>query len=175
MTMIEKLINYDRWASAEGVWADLPFFLRFRTPILEPSEIGSHIHRVDILWPYAELNTGIPPSHEDSEAMDIFENRLVETLESNVTAVLTAVLIFDGAREWIFYTNDIEECVRLINEMPQDAEPYPIEVTTVKDEKWSFLRDKILGVSDYKKYQEEWRAAFMCKMAESSSTPYGLK
>jgi hypothetical protein len=84
------------------------------------------------------------PSTTDSVDMGQFEDRLCEVLEADAQAFLAAVFTFDGARQWVFYTADIEECRRRLEAMPQNAEPYPIEIDAFDDPTWQYLRTQIL-------------------------------
>ena len=56
--------------------------------------------------------------------MRVFEDRLCDAWEHDAIAVLTAVLTFDGARQWVFYTADTEQCGSRLNAMPQEQERY---------------------------------------------------
>ncbi len=77
--------------------------------------------------------------------MQVFEDRLCSTWEEQDTlAVLTAVLTFDGARQWVFYTDDIDECSYQLHYMPQEKDPYPLELSCRPDPEWSFLRTEVL-------------------------------
>ncbi len=97
-----------------------------------------------IVWPYAAENSGAMPATDDSELMAEFENRFCDAVEHDATAILTAVLTFDGARQWVFYTRDVQECGERLNTMPQNDEPYPLELTTEPDPDWRYLREEIL-------------------------------
>ena len=84
------------------------------------------------------------PSADDTERMAEFEDRFCAAVEHDATAILTAVLTFDGARQWVYYTGDVQECGERLNNMPQSDEPYPLELTTEQDPRWEYLRDEIL-------------------------------
>jgi hypothetical protein len=43
--------------------------------------------------------------------------------------------------------------------MPQESDPYPIELTTESDPDWSYLRDRVLARIDWQKHQAEWLRA----------------
>src|SRR6185369_1810783 len=132
------------WTLLEGEVGTGPFLLRFRTPVLAPPATTGFGHVLKIVWPYADENTGAMPSAEDSQRMAEFENRFCEVVEHDATAILTAVLTFDGERQWVVYSGDIPECGRRLNSMPQNAEPYPLELTTEHDPDWQYLRREIL-------------------------------
>jgi Family of unknown function (DUF695) len=84
------------------------------------------------------------PSASDSFDMGQFEDRLCEVLEVDARAFLAAVLTFDGARQWVFYTADVGECGRRLEAMPQNVERYPIEIDAFDDPAWQYLRTKIV-------------------------------
>jgi len=98
-----------------------------------------------IVWPYADEDTGTLPSADDSEQMAQFEDRFCKAVESDALAILTAVLTFDGARQWVFYTGDVAECGKRLSQMPQTSDPYPIELTTEADPEWAYLRNQVLA------------------------------
>ena len=50
-------------------------------------------------------------------------------------------------------------CGRLLHEMPQNKEPYPIELTTEEYAQWNCLMDQILGGVAYEVHPPEWKEA----------------
>ena len=153
---IAKVIDHDHWAASDGVLESGPYIIRFRTPELESKDVGDYIHRLSVVWPYSNESSGAMPENSDSKEMEVFENRLVEAWEHGYNAILTAVLTFDGARQWVFYTKDVDEAGKRISEMPQNEEPYPIELTTDDDPELNFLREDILGIISWREHQEDW-------------------
>jgi hypothetical protein len=118
--------------------------IRYRTPVLQPNETGTFARCLRVLWPYAPEGSGAMPSAADSEQMKVFEDRLCYALEHDVHAALAAVLTFDGARQWVFYTSDVPTCGRRLAAMPQEAERYPIELDAFDDPEWDYLREQVL-------------------------------
>jgi hypothetical protein len=141
---VPELIAADRWIGVTDPQADPPFIVRCREPILAPADTAGYDDCLRITWVYPDGGTGALPTPEASAAMERFESRLVAALEHDARAVLTAVLTFDGDRQWVFYTGDVRGCLRRINAMPQEAERYPIELDTFEDDGWEYLRDKIV-------------------------------
>jgi len=117
---------------------------RWRLPVLGPPDVGGYDRVLKVVWIYADENRGEMPSDTLSEQMETFEDRLCEAWENDGHAYLSAVLTFDGARQWVFYTGDVQECGRRLHEMPQEEERYPIELTTEADPEWTWLRQHIL-------------------------------
>ena len=85
------------------------------------------------------------PTHAVSAAMEQFENRLCSALEVDAHAILAAVLTFDRARQWVFYTGDVPESGWRLEAMPQNTDPYPIELDAFDNPTRKYLRDDILG------------------------------
>jgi len=139
----------DIWSVGEGHTADgLPFVCRWRTPVLSPLHVDGYDRVLKVVWPYADANTGAMPTADDSQTMGVFEDRLVQAWEHDGHAYLAAILTLDGARQWVFYTSDIQECARRLTDMPQEQEPYPLELTTEPDPTWSWLHEQILRPFD---------------------------
>ncbi len=160
MNVVDRLLKPDRWAGASGEREAGPFILRFRTPVLDSTETGDHVNQLLVVWPYADEGAGALPSGEEQERMGVFEDRLCEAWERDGLAALTAVLTFDGARQWVFYASDVETCGIRLNDMPQETEPYPIELTTEPDPGWDYLRKQILALAGWQENQAEWRREF---------------
>jgi Family of unknown function (DUF695) len=149
MLSVPQLIANDQWAGAE-VHADGGLALiRFRTPVLGGSEMPGYPNLLTVVWAYDEEGSGALPDSMLSEEMATFENRICDAFEADNHAVLVAVLTFDGARQWVFYTGDVAECGDRLSRMPHDDGPYPIELNTREDAKWEYLRNEILASIDF--------------------------
>lgn len=142
-----ELIRCDIWSLATGELDVGAWLLRFRTPVLDAAEVSGYHRCLRIVWRYAESGIGALPGEHDRDAMETFENRICDTLERDGLAVLVAVFTFDGGRQWVFYSSSIALCGERINSMPQEDEPYPIEIDTFDDPSWGYLREEILPIA----------------------------
>ncbi len=144
VTSVQDLIAHEQWTGIQGTVETGPYILRFRTPLLEPSQVAGYPRCLRVVWSYdAEGSRAMPDAHT-SDQMRIFENRLCAAWEHDALAVLTAVLTFDGARQWVFYTADAGACGARLNAMPQESDPYPIELDVFDDSSWDYLRNQIV-------------------------------
>ena len=141
---IVAFLQNDRWRLIEGNCDDGRFFLRFRIPVLGIPVTTGYFHVLTIVWDYGPGNSGALPTTADSEEMEEFENRFCDAVEHDATALLTAVLTLDGSRQWVFYTSDVQACSERLQNIPQNAEPYPIELNTEEDPEWAYLHENIL-------------------------------
>lgn len=142
---VKEILDNDRWTAVEGHNGSSPFIIRYRAPVRICGTMHDYDQLLTVVWPYADENTGALPTPDDSAQMAEFEDRFCEAVESDALAILTAVLTFDGARQWVYYTGDVAECGGRLNRMPQNADPYPIELTTEVDPEWKYLRERILA------------------------------
>jgi len=156
---VVQVIKHDHWASSKGEIKIGPFVLRFRTPVLAPAEVADYPQRLSVLWIYAAEHTGAMPGEDDTRRMERYENLLIDALEHDFQAILTAVITLDGARQWIFYTGDDAGCRERIVAIPVETAPYPVELSSADDPQWEFLRKQILGGVAYEPHQAQWLEA----------------
>jgi hypothetical protein len=57
---------------------------------------------------------------------------------------LRVLWAYDGARQWVFYTANLQECRARLNAMPQEQQRYPIELDAFDDAEWDYLRNEII-------------------------------
>ena len=83
------------------------------------------------------------PDSEDSASMEVFENRLVESLEADMSGILTSVITTNGYREWVFYSKSVESFSEKLHNMPQQKEPYPIDIQADSDPGWNYFFNSV--------------------------------
>jgi hypothetical protein len=142
MKELSVLIENDQWAVAEGTHNDLPLMIRFRDKFVQGVNISNHPQLIQIFWEYSEHESGMP-STEDSQSMEVFENRLVEALEGDLTGVLSAVITTNGVREWVYYCKSTDSFAKKLHNMPQESEPYPIGIEAGNDPDWEYFFNQV--------------------------------
>lgn len=149
------LLRRDQWDIAEVRTDGGVALIRYRTPVLSRRQVEGYDRVLKIVWAFSPDGTGALPTDEESARMKVFEDRFCEAVEHDGHAVLTAVLTFDGARQWVFYTGDVRECGARLEAMPQEAEPYPLELTTEQDPGWRYLHEEILKQVPWTDYPDD--------------------
>jgi hypothetical protein len=145
---VKSIVAKDVWTVAEGTHNGKPLVIRFRSEFNEKPDVSQYPKRIKVSWSYDGGASGMP-SAELSKSMEAFENRLVAAVESDVTAVLTAVITNDNRRIWVYYTSTVPTFGKRLNEMPQESKPYPIAIEASDDPTWRFLYDDVLaGIKD---------------------------
>ena len=147
MNELIDVITGDIWELAEGVHNEIPLVIRFRSELTKNSNISNHPQLIKIYWKYSSLKsiTGMP-SESDNKQMEIFENRLVKVLESDLSGILTSVVTTNGTREWVIYTKSKDLFSEKLHEMPQEIKPYPISIETEKDLNWGYFFNRVKPV-----------------------------
>ncbi len=142
MEELSKVISNDQWAVAEGTHNDLPLMIRFRNKLSQTPMREGHPQLIQIYWDYSEHESGMPSS-EESQSMEVFENRLVNALETDLSGVLAAVITTNGYREWVYYCLSTEAFAERLHNMPQETDPYPIEIETSSDPEWDYFFNQV--------------------------------
>lgn len=148
MHSVRQLLQDDKNSVAEIATRIGPAVIRFRTPVLGGEEMPGYERLLAILWPYADSGHGELPGSEVLEAMNAFEQAACEVLEQGAQAVLVAVLTFDGARQWVFYTGDVDQCRSRLATLG-DRETWPLTLMERDDPTWRYLREQILARVDF--------------------------
>jgi hypothetical protein len=100
-------------------------------------------HLLRISWSLrGEIEAGLP-SEEETKELERFENRLVPRIENDGLSVLSAVITDSGKRHWYIYVSDVDAVSNDLHNMPQEIEPYPIDLTLHRNEGWRFFRELI--------------------------------
>ena len=124
------------WFVVEDKIDDLPAFVRFRDTVESYISSGNYRRYLRVVWECEDADELGIPSESEWQQLEDFENSLCDVLGADYHAVLTFVMTNDGLRQWLFYTQDVQESSHRINQMPQKEERLPIELTTEEDPKW---------------------------------------
>ena len=130
-------MSTDNWLVAQGDIDGLPAIVRLRDEVQSFIKGGKHQHYLRVVWEMSEIDEFGLPDENEMQRLELFEDRLCSVFEAGDHAILSFVLTNDGLRQWLFYSQDLEESVRRINEMPQEEAAYPIELTANEDPEWS--------------------------------------
>ena len=125
------------WTIAEGHTGEYPFQARFRRmPAGFPR--ADYPQRLDIFWTMRQPDDEGMASRNELAALHVFEDRLIPAVEQDESAWLVAVLTGRSEREFVFQVVDPELFLRRLGEMPQEADPYPVEITLTDDPDWAY-------------------------------------
>ena len=145
MTDIAQYIEADLWQVAKGEGLGHPVVVRYRVPVPPAADVASHDHSLRLSWLFADPGQGAMPGAEALEAMNALERRLHALWEADATAILVAIVTFDGTREWVYYTSDAARCRRRLEDALRGEPRRPIEVVERRDPRWTYLREALLG------------------------------
>jgi len=143
---VSQLLKTKGWGLSEGTFERRWFLLRYRLKIVTPPETHTHPMRLSVLWPYTHETSDEPPSSTQLEELNRFEELICEALEHDATAILVAVLTFEGSRHWVFYTSNVHICGERISKMPHYGDPYPLQMVAETEPNWDFFLKNLLSL-----------------------------
>ena len=139
---VASIIKEDQWTVAEHEVEDKPFILRYRDALLHVSDKSGYSQILIVNWEFADPHHYGMPKDDELQTVRQFEDYLVQTFEYDCHGVFALAITGGGTRSWFFYTSDVEECERRINEeIPHREEPYPLELTMEDDPEWEILNN----------------------------------
>lgn len=99
-------------------------------------ESGKFPNLVRVTWNYNALPSGMPEDG-DAELMGLATDALMHEFGKDKIAYLTGIYTGDGAREWIFYTQNLNIFGKVFNRALADLDTMPIEITAESDPDWN--------------------------------------
>lgn len=149
MDKLKQLItNNDNWTCAEGENEGTPFLLRFRPHLQDFIATNKYNKRLTISWHYNSDDISLMPSDDEMKLMRDVENALVHDLEDDVQSVLAFVYTGQNKKEWHWYSSDMNETGKRLNESLSNFDRLPIELTTAEDPDWNEYNSALEGAND---------------------------
>ena len=136
------------WTDAEGENNGTPFILRFRPHLQDFISTNKYNKRLTILWHYNSDDSSLMPSDKEMELMEDVENALVDILEDDVQSILAFVYTGQNQREWYWYSTDINETGKRLNEALSKFDKLPIELSSDDDPGWTEYYTVLEGADD---------------------------
>ena len=137
MNNLKSLItDEETWTSAEGESDGVSFLLRFRPNLQAFIATNKYKTRLTLIWNYESENTSLMPSEKTIEMMNKVENALIDILENDLQAILAFVYLGHNQKEWHWYSIDITETEKRLNEALSYFDVLPIEFSSEDDAEW---------------------------------------
>ncbi|RDZ28391.1 DUF695 domain-containing protein [Lysobacter silvisoli] len=103
-------------------------------------DFRAYPERLNLIWAYQDDRSVGTASPDELQAMQRFEDRVCERIEAAGHSVLAIVFTEPDHREYVFLSRDVNAFVGVLNAMPQEAHPYPIEIDHESDPNGEFYR-----------------------------------
>ena len=127
----------------------MPYLIRVRTAVRDLAGHPALPNLLQISWTYLlegqQVQVGLP-TRDQAEEMRIFENRIVDALQSDPVALLVSVNTRQGERRWLWYCGAPDETERRLNAVLGRDASFPIALETLADPDWKFYRDLVSAV-----------------------------
>jgi hypothetical protein len=128
----------DRWAMCHAEEDGVPILFRFRAD-LPLQNTADYPFLISIVWPYDGSRNGGMPDDRTLALMDRLEDAL-DAIDAGGGAFLMIVMTGNNRREWIWYTDDRERYMALVNRALPRQPRFPIDFTTSEDPGWVTYR-----------------------------------
>lgn len=128
----------DQWAVGESRINGLSIVVRFRTGLPPAPDRQVSDNLIIISWPYTGIESGMP-NDEDKKSTNNFEEAVENGFENSSVGVPVACLTGNHAKEWRYYTNDVDAFMQAFNECLAGHPAYPINLRVFKDPDWKGL------------------------------------
>lgn len=126
------------WTGVETEHDNRPLLIKFiRLPRGFPR--SKYSQRINIFWKMDDPDENGLPTAEESDQLEIFENRLVAAVQPDGHSILVAALTCNGEKEFIFHTTDVPGFIQRLTNMPQEEERYPITIQKYDDPNWTYF------------------------------------
>jgi hypothetical protein len=129
----------ETWTLLESSHEGSPLLVRFRR-FVRGVDCAAYPIRLNIFWQMTKPDHNGLASPTEGAALELFENRLVSAVERDRHSLLSVVLTRKGQREFVFHSPDSTEFLQRLSDMPQEVEPYPIEIHRNDDPDWEYYR-----------------------------------
>jgi hypothetical protein len=132
----------DEWAIGQWEENGQPHIVRMKSklPVAVDRELLPNL--IVISWRYEGGPSGMPSS-EEHERMQAFEDALESGTEKRTATSQALSLTGGGAKEWRYYTADVEEFMESLNRDLMGHDKYPIELQMFQDPEWNALAEYI--------------------------------
>lgn len=127
------------WTLGEGEHEGRPTVVRYRAALERFAGEPALPHRLVVTWEFTPDARGLP-SDREGDAMLGVEERLLDALEPDRSAVLAFAFTHDGRHEWHFYAGDLLAVEDRMNAALKDEPELPIEVVAYDDPGWEEYR-----------------------------------
>jgi len=115
------------WVIAEKRSGDGLSVVRLKE-IEDDFEFRAFPERFNVIWDFRDLTDSGSPSSDEFDALRQFEDRICERVEACNSSILCIVFTEPTYREYVFQSRTVDGFLDAVNSIPQEAEPYPIEI-----------------------------------------------
>ncbi len=127
----------DRWAVATGDDNGKPVIYRYIVKPPKGIKTREYPNLIAISWSYHGSEQNGMPDPKTNERMVLLEKLLETKLEGSRNACLTVIATGNGHKEWQWYSRNVQETLRLLNEALSGREVFPIQISDQDDQQWS--------------------------------------
>ncbi|MCY2961187.1 MAG: DUF695 domain-containing protein [Planctomycetota bacterium] len=127
------------WNVAQGRYEERPILARYRAFARDYPRAG-YPERLNVFWRMSEPGDEGLGTPTELERLTTFEDRLTQAVEADRHTVFSVILTWNGRREFVLHTADVEGFLKRLGTMPHEEDNYPIEIQVESDPEWAYDR-----------------------------------
>lgn len=135
-------MHTDHWNTAQGRYEERPILARYRKYAGDFPRAG-YPERLNVFWRMGEPGDAGLGTPAELERLATFEDRLSAAVEADRHTVFSVILTWNGRREFVLHTADVEGFLTRLGSMPHEDENYPIEIQVEPDPEWAYDRSVV--------------------------------
>lgn len=125
------------WRTAEGRYEDQPIQARVRDYPPDFPRAG-YPERLNVFWRMTDRGEAGLGAPAELEQLQVFEEHLLNAVEADRHTVFSLILTWNGRREFVLHTADVEGFLTRLGTMPHGEDNYPIEIQVETDPEWKY-------------------------------------
>jgi len=130
----------DSWSVFEGQHGQHRLVGALREGVAPLMGHPGYRHQVGVALLLNQPDENGMPGAEESERIYALEDKIQDRLEEGNQSLLVAKWFVRGCRELVFYTMDVKETTRRLDEIAAQGTRNQLQLTTNKDPDWKVLR-----------------------------------
>lgn len=135
-------MDREPWNDAQGRYEGRPLRARYRTYAGDFPRAG-YPERLNVFWRMAEPDESGLGTPAELLRLATFEERLAAAVEADRHTVFSVILTWNGRREFVLHTADVQGFLARLGSMPHEEENYPIEIQVETDPEWAYDRSVV--------------------------------
>ena len=129
-----------QWSILQGEQNGKPMFIRRNESAKQLATHPDYFYRIGIAIPLLEPNEHGLPTHNEKKSLNIIEEKLIGSLESNQDSLQVLSITTNGMIEFVFYTRDPETIQSAITSISSDTPNYEFQYYIDEDKKWKLYK-----------------------------------
>lgn len=134
------MTDNETWTVGEAEVEELPIVCTFLTNLPDDKTRAELTWLTVIAWEYDGYSNNGMPDKELNNSMVALEDALEKIVDDKESHLLVYTQTGSNLKEFVFYINDQDKFMQVLNLALQDQPSYPVKIDSYEDKDWSDLK-----------------------------------